>query len=426
MAQDARAVAPEANGDHTSPARSEPRSGTQEPSNDIDSQPILLEPFRGFSETMSEPAEEDHVAYPKLNLPTSETGSANGAKVLDREFSTEPDNSSFHGLDGSENPPSSAQQQDKDNSSQMSDSDSDVSLPSLSELWPTASASESKSPSKDVVMSAIKARKPDVAPDLEYEEAMRRLEDSDDLSDDKVDGNNEKSQQQHDSKLAQRLVDKPIEKSFPKKNAKQNGSAKPPTSTITTIAIKTERTSPTPQPHTSSFRRATKRTTAAASPSGSQPSTIPEGSQVDSLLTSSSEPPEENYAEDSLDETYHDDEQEEDDDDDDDDDKLPKSRSNDSNNKNSSSSSSSTVPTGGGWVAKKKPAPTTSISSFDRRGATMPTPPAASKRGAGSLSQGQGKQQHELLPESVERRSGSAALSSLLRAKKKALGRNMF
>jgi hypothetical protein len=275
--------------DRQNPAGSETPSQTT--SNNIDSQPILLEPFHGFSDAVSEPPEEGRVAYPNSDLPPSDTGSIHSGRQVDPDYSIELGNDSFKGLDDGGVASSSVLHHDSDNKQEGSESDSsDASFPSLSELWPTASTSESKSPGKADAVSASKAWKSDVVPDLEYEEVMRRL-DNDDLSE--VD--NEDQQQQQLSKLAQKLVDKPIEKPTPKKPAQQKGRSKPPTAPH----IKTERASPNPA--TPGSRAQSRKSARVTSPSF----VVPQGSQVVSLLSSSPEPEmEENYAEDSMDETY--------------------------------------------------------------------------------------------------------------------------
>ena len=272
------------------PAGSETPSQTT--SNNIDSQPILLEPFHGFSDAVSESPDEGRVAYPKLDLPPSDTGSIHSGRQVDPDYSIELGNGSFQGLDDGGGVSSSVLHHDSDNKQEGSESDSsDASFPSLSELWPTASTGGSRSPGKADAVSASKAWKSDVVPDLEYEEAMRRLDNNDDLSE--VD--EEDQQQQQLSKLAQKLVDKPIKKPTPKKPAQQKGSSKP----LTAPHIKTERASPNPA--TLGSRAKSGRSARVTSPSF----VVPQGSQVVSLLSSSPEPEmEEHYAEDSMDETY--------------------------------------------------------------------------------------------------------------------------
>jgi hypothetical protein len=143
-------------------------------------------------------------------------------------------------------------------------------------------------------VAAIKARKPAAASNPEYEEAMRRLEDSD-----VSDQDENQRVQPRDSRLARELVVKPVERPSPKRPTQRTGA-----SDLVSIGprIKAERASP----GHSSARPA--RTNAGRSARhASSPFVIPEGSQVVSLLSSSPEPEvEEYYAEDSLDETYED------------------------------------------------------------------------------------------------------------------------
>ncbi|KAK4237482.1 hypothetical protein C8A03DRAFT_15970 [Achaetomium macrosporum] len=300
------------------------KPNSQATSNNIDSQPIFLEPFRGFSDPISEPHVEGRVAYPKLELPPSESGSLHSGRQVDPDFSIELGNDSLHGIDDAagesrstlgrrssdEQYPTSKMPPEHDSSSESESDSSDSSIPSLSEYLPSTSTNRSHSPSKRDIESAIKARKSEVAPDPEYEAEMRRLDDANDVSEDEDD----KSQQQpHFSQLAQELVEKSIEKPTPKKQRAQRHQKPEVPKPSTAPRIKTEPASP---PARIKAERAT-------TSSRNSPFVVPEGSQVVSLLSSSPEPElEEHYAEDSIDETY--------------------------------AEPSSSLPDGSGWVQKRK------------------------------------------------------------------------
>ena len=274
-----------------------PRLTSQASSDNLDSQPIFLEPFHGFSDPVPESHDGRPVAYPRLELPPSETGSLHSGRQVDPDFSIELGNDEFHDLDDpaavsrstlgrhSEDEQDLATEIPRHDSSAGSESDSsNASFPSLSEVWRSASATSSKPPGKHSVAAAIEARKTVVAPSLEYEEAMRHLDDSDDISDD--------DSKEHPSKLALKLVEKPIEKPRPKKSANEV----PPLDPFLSPHIKAERISPKP---------ARTKTHAAKTACTSSPLAVPKGSQVISLLSSSPEPElEEHYADDSIDETY--------------------------------------------------------------------------------------------------------------------------
>jgi hypothetical protein len=347
MAHDATILASEVS-EPQSPAS--PKLPSQGASN-TDSQLIHLEPFHPFSDLTSEPSDQPRVAYPKLVLPPSEAGSLHSGRQVDPDFSIELGNDLFPDVDDPVTTSRSTlgrhsddeqdaqehlakEKVDNDGGSDAESDASDSSFESLSELWASRSTNGSKSSaSKQAVMDAIKARKPDNAPDLEYEETMRRLDDSPNMSEDDNPG--------HVSELAQKLVDKPIEKPSPKKSSKNKGALKP--SSIP--QIKAERVSPSP----AGAARSSSTRTARASDS---PFAIPEGSQVVSLLTSSPEPePEiqEHYAEDDIDETY----------------KGP----------------AGSMPTGLGWVSKPRA----------RRGVSMPASSAARKATPKFLTSSQAK-----------------------------------
>lgn len=362
------------------PSHASPRLPSQTVSNNIDSQPILLEPFNGFSDTLEELASGGRVSYPKLEAPLSDAGSG---RQVDPDFSIELGNSSLNGLadsgdsidvsrrmtilherddEGTQTSPEKPISRNR--SASVS---SDGSFPSLSEGWISASTDKSRPSTARAVASAIKARKPDSPRDLEYEEAMRRLDDDDDDSSE----SGEDGQQQHPSTVAQKLVEKPIERPSLKALASRRKASKPSSA----AHIKIESASPSP-PVESRLGRGNRNSTSSQRANGS-PFRIPDASQVVSLVTSSPEPEpkiEEHYAEDSIDETYRE----------------------------------PSLPTGSGWVKKSR----------SRRGVSVPAPvtapeTTAPKRFASSQSK-----------HSADSRT-TAALSSLIRARKKTLA-NMF
>ncbi|KXX73960.1 hypothetical protein MMYC01_209691 [Madurella mycetomatis] len=289
-------------------SRAGPDPCSQAASNNVDSQPILLEPFNGFSDAIKGPVDAGQASYPKLDLPTSDMGSIHSGRQVDPDLSIELSNSPFNEFsdgEGKGGTSSPAMQHESGNDVTLAtleglkprgrspSESSDDSFPSLSQVWISASTNGSRSPTRGAVSSAAKARKLDIRPDLEYEEAMRRLDDGDELS-----GDDDEGQQPQLSKLAQKLVDKPIEKPSSKKliPRQKKGSAQVPAT-----RIKTERASPSPSTHDSLDLPDANRPVR----SNGSPFRVPEGSQVVSLLTSSPEPEvEENYAEDSIDETY--------------------------------------------------------------------------------------------------------------------------
>ena len=137
------------------------------------------------------------------------------------------------------------------------------------------------------------------------------------------------------STVAQRLVDKPIEKPLARRPQTNNQSLVPPSSSAKLVKLE-KGVPPPPRPRIPRSQRSTQQEQPAS------PFSIPQGSQVVSLLTSSSEPDvEEDYAEDDVDETYHDD-------------------------------GSQDLPSGAGWVTKKRN--TTRNAS---RGFSMPPASAA-------------------------------------------------
>jgi hypothetical protein len=371
---------------------------SQATSNNIDSQPIYLEPFRGFSGPISEPVEGRRVAYPKLDLPPSETDSLYSGRQVDPDFSIELGEDPIHEADDPAGESRSTlgrhssdeQHPDeqhpskmfiKQDSSSNSEAGSSVSsVQSLSDIWASMSTNRSHSPSKRDIELAIKARKSEVAPDPEYEAEMRRLDEADTSG----------YEENKFSQLAQELVEKPIEKPTPKKRRaqpqQQNGGLEP---SPAPSRIKAERASPP-------ARRI--KVERATSSSRKAPFVVPEGSQVVSLLSSSPEPElEEHYAEDSVDETY--------------------------------TEPSSSLPDGSGWVQKNK--------KKEKRpgrglgGKSLPPPssaPAVVSRKAVSREStvgGVGGGNKERGADDVKKRSisGSPAVrEALLKARKKVFG----
>ncbi|KAK3307821.1 uncharacterized protein B0T15DRAFT_490434 [Chaetomium strumarium] len=365
-------------------------------SNNVDSQPIYLEPFRGFSDPVSEPP----VAYPKLELPPSETGSLHSGRQVDLDFSIELGEDTLHDIDDAAGESRSTlgrrssdeqlpprKMPTKHDSSSDSEAESSVSsVPSLSQNWASASTNRSHSPSKRDIESAIKARKSEVAPDPEYEAEMRRPEDADDMFD----------EENKFSQLAQELVEKPIEKRTPKKQPAQQQRNEGPKPSTTPSRIKAERASP---PARIKAERAT------SSSSRKSPFVVPEGSQVVSLLSSSPEPElEEHYAEDSIDETC--------------------------------AEPSSSLPDGSGWVQKNKkkekmkkearpgrglgggrrvPPPSSAPAAVSRRAVSRESAAAAANGGGGNK---------ERSGDGIKRSiSGSPAVrDALLKARRKVFG----
>ncbi|KAK3326887.1 hypothetical protein B0H66DRAFT_171251 [Apodospora peruviana] len=243
-----------------------------------DSQPITLEPFNGFSDDMNEneppPSESDaRVEYPTLDLPPSDTGSVRSGRQPDPDFSIKLGNDCYGCPEGI----------------------AEGSGTSPSSRHANARGKEAK---KSAVKSAIKARKSDAAPDPEYDEAMRRIDDGSDPSDSSASDFDDadpfdmaaKKRKQISLGSAQNLVDKPIEKPAVKRAPAQKLAGKSSSSRI----VKSERQSS--QAQMSKLSGTSKH---------NELFSIPEGSQVVSLLTSSPEP-EEDYAEDGADGTYED------------------------------------------------------------------------------------------------------------------------
>lgn len=363
MVQDAPAATSEAS---LAQCQTSPERQSQAKTN-LDSQPILIEPFHGFSDATSEVHEEGRVAYPKLNLPVSETGSTRSGRQVDPDFSIELGDDTFHGLEDGEGASSPPRHHDRDeghaasadDSGAESDSDcSDSSLPSLSDLWGgTASTKGSKSPSRSA--SAVRGRESTAG---SHEESMRRHDSTDSRP-----AEDDRGRQQS-VELAQKLVDKPIEKPAPKKTAQQKTTA--------AVNIKKERGSPRAATGDSLGNLAQPSRSARESKS---PFVIPEGSQVVSLLDSSPEPEiEEHYADDSVDETYRE----------------------------------PGMPTGSGWVKKSR----------TRRGVSVPASSAARETAPRRLASSQAQSQTQSQSRQSTDGRSNAALSSLMRAKRKVLG----
>jgi hypothetical protein len=334
--------------------RTSPQLPSQLTSNNSDSQPVRLQPFYGFSDPTQEPADERQVAYPTLNIPLSETGSLHSGRQVDPDFSIDLGHDSLHDLDGPATMSRSTIGRTDDEQNMVrgeaehaggstSEADlSDSSIPSLSEMWTSASTIGSKPSIRHTGMSTLK---PNVTSNFAYEGARRHRGNS---------ALSENDSTKPASKLAQKLVEKPIEKPTPRKvKQKQQALASP------VPHIKNERASPSPD-----------RVARANSSAHSSPFVVPKGSQVVSFLTSSPEPEiEEDYAEDSIDETYKE----------------------------------TSMPTGSGWVKKPRA----------RRGVSMPAASPAQDTAPEKFTASQSKQ-------TTDKRT-TAALSSLLRAKKKVL-----
>ena len=333
--------------------RTSPQLPSQSTSNS-DSQPVRLQPFYGFSDPTQEPPDERQVAYPTLNIPPSDTGSLHSGRQVDPDFSIDLGHDSLHIDDPATMSRSTIGRTDDERNMMRGEAEhdggstseadlSDSSIPSLSDMWTSASTIGTKPSLKHTGMSTLK---PNVTPNFAYEGARRHRGNSELFENDNT---------KPASKLAQKLVEKPIEKPTPRKvKQKEQASKASPAP-----HIKNERASPSPD-----------RIARANSSACSSPFVVPKGSQVVSLLTSSPEPEiEEDYAEDSIDETYKE----------------------------------TSMPTGSGWVKKPRA----------RRGVSMPAASPAQDTAPGRFTASQSKQP-------TDKRT-TAALSSLLRAKKKVL-----
>ncbi|KAK4224676.1 hypothetical protein QBC38DRAFT_484916 [Podospora fimiseda] len=324
-------------------------AASQATSNGVDSQPIFLQSFNGFSDAVDVPRSEGQVDYPKLNLSlTSDAGSVRSGRQVDPDFSIDLGDSSFNRFESSPLPQLDDEAEDDQPTPRPSSSlrkrsvsvSSDDSFPSLNQFPTQSSTNRSQSAPAKPAQVAAKDRESAVK-NLEYEEAMRRLDDESEVedSDDPFaeEDDEENAYPSLPSAIAKKLVEKPIEKPSPRK---------PTSSNKLNSFIKSE-------PFSSYPRRSNRDSTA------SQPFQVPQGSQVVSLLTSSPEPQlEENCAEDDIDETYKD--SGVDGEDDEDEDQGP-----------------SSLPHGSGWVSKKKTNHKKKKSTINYRGVSMP-PPASS------------------------------------------------
>ncbi|KAK0721089.1 hypothetical protein B0H67DRAFT_553131 [Lasiosphaeris hirsuta] len=311
-----------------------------------ESQPVILEPFNGFSDL--EPVVEGQVQYPKLAPPHSDAPSAQSEKHPGSDISIELGGDLHdsveagpHKIDeGSEAPLSKDGKHENDDREMLSVEESDEggfdeeldddleSDPDLymndpaaymeegydddseSEASPIAPWSKRPSPKRhspkrseaaaalpvlgnpessldiavEKVINARKARKLEAASDLDNEDVLS------DFNFNRVRVKKEKLDQSNGGKMssfAQQLANKPIEK--PK--AKKGTSPSKP---------KTEQTPLEPPPPRPRIAR-----NKSATPSSSF--RIPKGSQVISLVSSSPSPEVvEDYAEDSIDDTYQD------------------------------------------------------------------------------------------------------------------------
>ncbi|KAK3681281.1 hypothetical protein B0T22DRAFT_445491 [Podospora appendiculata] len=333
----------------------------------------------GFSEFDTEPVSEARAEYPKLDLPPSDTGSSDYAHAsgrqpdpdfsidLGNEFSDQladdsglagaantddgHDIASTHQPEGGdpERTPTKPTSLKLPTHESPAVSESSInSFPSLSEVWITASTSNSGSQNSAAVLSAIKARKSDVAPDLEYEEAMRRLDNKHDDDDDDMDlkakfrfKRESVSQSQDAGAAVRKLMDQAIEKPQPKTKTKKY-----------TSPVKTERASiGASSRHTrlsESPRLPRLRKLSSTTDKGDSSFVIPKGFQVVSLVTSSPEPePVEYYPDNDIDESYV------------------------------ATAESSSLPEGDGWVRKLK--------HRELRGGSLPAPAAAAAAVAGRV-----------------------------------------
>ena len=334
--------------------------GTSYPSDYVESQPILLEPFNGFSDdvggSVSGSPPGSRVGYPKLleNM-HSDSGSVRSGGQPEPDmnlpleddgpmepFGTQVPRDSFPETSDPLSSPKKAGTAAAD--SPAASETSINSFPSIGEVFTTASTSDNaQAPSRAAVMSAIKARKSNISPDLGYDAAMRKLDEVDwdasdsaaerasgigdegeDAADDDEGGEEDEdevdsyvddefedesnldevpvvkeeprtqSQSWRLSSFAQKLAEKPIERPAIKKEAPSKARLSKPHIKPHIKAERLARESPLPRPRIP-----------RASSQSQQSSFIPAGSQVISLASSSPEPVED-YADDDIDETYED------------------------------------------------------------------------------------------------------------------------
>ncbi|KAK4185595.1 hypothetical protein QBC35DRAFT_299716 [Podospora australis] len=271
-------------------------SASQATSNGVDSQPIHLEPFDGFSDAITLPS-DNRVEYHKLDLPPSDIRSVHSGRQVDPgDYSVDLRDSSFNASeDDAASPPGS-------------DNESDDSLPSLGEILTQNSRRSSNASQRADITSAFKARKPaanrhsaetttrthrtlpreDFSDDEDFSDGQEAKDQGSD-AEDKEDDDNQASvsggsnvEDPADNSDAESLVGVAEHKRLDK--------------------VKTE-----PLSSQSPNARRVNPPRKARGSGGSSQFYIPEGSQVVSLLSSSPEPViEENYAEDDIDETYED------------------------------------------------------------------------------------------------------------------------
>jgi hypothetical protein len=379
-------------------------NGTSFRSDFAESQPIILEPFNGFSDEVDggDSVLGSRVGCPRLDVLHSDGARVVGGRQPDPGFSFQSNNGDHLEAESREIIPETSVVQNRSGQRELSPFPNDTvpnspaasagissvdSFPSLSEVFCTASTSKSgRAPSKAAVMSAIKARKSAVSPDLGYEEAMRKLDRDDDddhiMSDDnegltfdegaedeagedgeedeemddedgEEDGEDEDRAEYDDDEFSDIeqysshgrapsspvdvdwLVNKPIEKPEIRKIKKEISDSQGVNSVEPAKLAKNKNIrvtiQPSPRPRI---------------PRASQPSSfIPSGSQIIEILDSGSEVEDivENYADDSIDEDWND-------------------------------SEGSQMPNGSGWVGKNyKTHSSTAGGRGSRRGVSVPT-----------------------------------------------------
>ncbi|KAK4443078.1 hypothetical protein QBC34DRAFT_214059 [Podospora aff. communis PSN243] len=370
-------------------------NGTSFRSDYAESQPIILEPFNGFSDDVD--VDNSHlgsrVGYPSLDVLHSDGGSVVSGRQPDPGFSFQSNTEDHLEAESREMVPETSEVQNHSGQRELSPVANDTvpnspaasagvssvdSFPSLSEIFCTASTSKSdRAPSKAAVISAIKTRKSAVSPDLGYEEAMAKL-DRDDHDDDQImfdddegptvddeepedeaveedeemddeddgeDGEDEDNDdefsnfEQHSSPSRDAsssgdmdwLVNKPIEKPEIRRIKIEMSQSEGINSIAPAKVAK------------KAYRVTTQPLPRPRIPRASQPSSfIPPGSQVIEILDSDAEEIGENYADDSIDEDWNDSEE-------------------------------SQMPNGSGWVGKNyMTSNSTASAKGSRRGVSVP------------------------------------------------------
>ncbi|KAK0653069.1 hypothetical protein B0T16DRAFT_444130 [Cercophora newfieldiana] len=311
-------------------------NGTSFVSDYAESQPIVLEPFHGFSD------EPDHdsfpasrVGYPRLDVLHSDGGSVVSGRQPDPGFSFQSNSEDpISHLDESretvneisdlvrdphgERGNSAVPNDTVPNSPEISSVDS---FPSLSEVFVTASTPGSTPVlTNAAILAATKARKSAVSLDLGYDEVIQLLDHCDDESPDDSEGSNaqdsrerenrdgededegEESDEQEStftqeggrrlSSAARQLVKRPIEKpdivKIKKEISHSQAARRIPPKPMQGTRVARE--APPPRPRI---------------PRASQPSSfIPPGAEIISILDSSEPEVFEHYADDSIDEDY--------------------------------------------------------------------------------------------------------------------------